>query len=263
MEGVEAPYPSARPPSTCWAAPDRVRTVAVRAGTPGQREARDGFLIDMALLSTAFALISYLVVLRTVFGQGGLSTQTLLSGIYPVSDVLLAAYACALVLRSASPAHVGPCPAGDGYGLYALSDTRSAVFEATGRDYDDGVMSLGYSRRRPSWPGARAHGRQQQRAALGLPRTRAWSAPPPDAGVFIAVIVCTSVRLHGWVDWALVGTVLACRLATVRPGGRRRATQGGSGASGRTDDEPAGAGGPPPEPVGLFGRGVMGSARTG
>ncbi len=211
--GVEAPYPSAADAIYLLGLlPTAFGLSQFRAGTPGQREGSRRFLIDMAVLSTAFALISYLVVLRTVFGQGGLSTQTLLSVIYPVSDVLLAAYACALVLRSdIARERWDLVLLATGYGLYALSDSAFAVFEATGRDYDDGVMSLGYITAASILAlgalSARTSGRQ--RAALGVPRTRAWSALLPDAGVFIAVIVCISVQLHGWVDWALVGSVLA------------------------------------------------------
>jgi PAS domain S-box-containing protein len=211
--GVEAPYPSAADVFYLLGLlPVAIGLSKFRAGARRRRQGSRRLLLDTAVLAGAFALITYLVVLRAVVGQLGLTLETLLSVIYPVADMLFAAFACALVLRSnAGRDRWDLILLAAGFSFYAVADSVFAVFDAHGRDYDDGVLALGYivAALALALAALRARTTVGGRVPGGGRRTRAWSAMLPDAAVFLAVIVCAASQMRGWFDWTVVGSVLA------------------------------------------------------
>lgn len=212
LVGVEPPYPGPADVFYFIGIPimglGLVRLARTADAAP-ERNVR--LTLDTLVLASAFALITYLLVLRTVVDALGITVETGLSTLYPISDALFAAYVGVLVVRS----H-GTRERADlllltiGYIGYWIADGYFAVAEVTGRDYTQSFTSLGYVAA-PLLIGLAATvagtGRPRSHRGRGTV-TRGLSTVLPDIGVFGALLTFATGTLHTGVDWVLTISVL-------------------------------------------------------
>ncbi len=183
--------------------------LARTAEAPAGRDVR--LTLDTLVLSAALALVTYLLVLRTVIDAQGFTGETGLSVLYPVSDVTFAAFVGVLVLRSR-----GTRDRPDlmlmtvAFITYWIADGYFAIADATGADYTQSPLALGYVAAPLSIGMAATIAGTHLGRPSGVPSTlaRGLSAVLPDAGVFAAVVACAASAPESRADWLLVTSVL-------------------------------------------------------
>ena len=211
--GVEPPYPGPADVLYFIGIPIMGLGLIGLARTTDASPGRDSRLtLDTLVLSSAFALVTYLLVLRTVVNALGFSVQTGLSVLYPISDGIFAAFAGVLVVRSHTTRERADLMLLTlGFALYWIADGYFAVAEVAGKDYTQSALGLGFVAG-PLMIGLAATAAGTSHARLGGANgtvTRGFSAVLPDVGVFAAILACAAGTLQGGLDWVLTSSVLA------------------------------------------------------
>ena len=209
---VEPPYPSVADIFYFVGIPlVAVGLLRFTRSTDPVRGRNDRLTLDTLVLASALGLVTYLLVLRHVFAQLGFGLESMLSVLYPVSDLVFAAFAGILVLRSRGiRERVDLLLLTGAFALYWVADMTYAVLDLTGQDYNDSLLGLcylaaplgvGLAAVSARVSGGRVRGKTGT-AAVGM------SDVLPDLGVFMAILVCASSLMHNGLDWVLTGSVL-------------------------------------------------------
>ena len=223
--------------------------------------ARARLLLDVVVLGGALLLISELLVLGEVVARVGVGWDAFVYVVYPVTDVLLAALAMLLLLRSSGTPRVDLALIALAFATWTAADNGYALLSARGQDYVGTPVEVAYAVA-PALLGLAALCARREAARVRTLRRHASGRLAlllPDLASLAALSTCVVTGLHGRTEWVLAATVLALTGgAPVRPHHRQRATPHGARAAGREPHRgPRAARRTSPAHPGLGGRGDL------
>lgn len=190
-----------------------VPSVVAMVGFPAgswERGARSRLVLDVLVLGSGALLISGLLVLDEV---AALNTtwDTIVYEIYPVTDVLQAALAVLLLIRTAGRPRLDLTLVALAFATWTATDNGYALFSSRGVDYNQSFVAMGYvvaplllGLGALASPGSSAQHRTIQRHATGTV-----SAMLPDLAVLTGLGVVLVHGLDSWQDWTMAGVTLA------------------------------------------------------
>jgi PAS domain S-box-containing protein len=175
-----------------------------------ERGARSRLVLDVLVLGSALLTSSQLLVLDEVSALNPSTWDTVVYEIYPVTDVLLAALAVLLLIRTAGRPRLDLTLVALGFATWTATDNGYALFSSRGDDYNGSLVAIGYvlaplliGLGALVSPGSSSHQRTIQRHATGTV-----SAMLPDLAVLTAVGLVLVRGLGSWQDWAMAGVTL-------------------------------------------------------
>ncbi|MCW2762357.1 MAG: sensor signal transduction histidine kinase [Marmoricola sp.] len=177
-----------------------------------ERGAARRLVLDALVLGCALLLVSYLLVLREVVDVVGANWDSIVYGVYPVTDILLAGLAALLVLRTAGRPRVDLVLIGLAFATWTTADNGFALLSARGSDYSHSVVALAYVAGPlflgvAALVGASSSGREVRTVQRNAKGTLA--AMLPDLTALCALALCVVSGLDGWPDWTLAAVTLA------------------------------------------------------
>jgi PAS domain S-box-containing protein len=176
-----------------------------------ERGARARLGLDVVVLGSALLLISELAVLGEVVASEGVTWDTFVYAVYPVTDVLLAGLAVLLLLRSSGRPRPDLVLIACAFAVWTFADNGFAVLSVRGEDYAGTAVDLAYVVAPAlltlaalcAGPSA-ARNRTLRRDLTGTAALLL-----PDLTALAALAFCAVDGLQGWAEWSLAATVLA------------------------------------------------------
>jgi PAS domain S-box-containing protein len=191
-------------------APTAVGLVLFPAGT-WERGARSRLVLDVLVLGSGLLLCSQLLVLDEVSSLNASAWDRVVYEIYPISDVLLAALAVLLLIRTAGRPRLDLTLVALAFVTWTATDNGYALLSSRGTDYNGTLVAVGYvlaplllGLGALTSPGSSMHQRTIKRHPTGTV-----SAMLPDLVMVVSFAVVIQLGLGSWEDWAMAGVMLS------------------------------------------------------
>ncbi len=189
--------------------PSVLALVLFPAGT-WEKGARSRIVLDVLAMGTALLLASQLLVLGEVSALNTSAWDTVVYEVYPVTDVLLAALALLLLVRTAGRPRLDLALVALAFATWTVTDNGYALFSSRGTDYSDNFVAVGYvaaplllGLAALTSPGSSIQHRRIQRHANGT-----LSAMLPDLAVLVVLGLVLVRGLSSWQDWTMAAVAL-------------------------------------------------------
>ena len=172
---------------------------------------RRRLLADAVVLSSALALVAFMVVLEPLLGSIGGSSSDAVYSFYPVADLLMLVLAGLIALRGSGRRRPDLVLIATGCSLYAVTDSAFAT-AALQRSYDaTDLLNFGYVVA-PLVVGLAALAPVAPVAPAGSAtrhRNGRFAVLAPDLAVLVALVTCAVHGMGDWADWTLAGLTIA------------------------------------------------------